>query len=144
MLQVIVNVIDFHMPIAEAVSAPRLHHQWQPDEVFAEPDFAPDLLDALKARGHTIVPTRPFTSANSIEVTTERAMSAPPTPAPAAPWRRGIVFFILRPAAVCAAASAGTFARNWLANRSSEGAKIGAGEGIRTLDPDLGKVVLYP
>ena len=22
--------------------------------------------------------------------------------------------------------------------------KIGAGEGIRTLDPDLGKVVLYP
>jgi hypothetical protein len=24
------------------------------------------------------------------------------------------------------------------------GAKIGAGEGIRTLDPDLGKVVLYP
>ena len=23
-------------------------------------------------------------------------------------------------------------------------AKVGAGEGIRTLDPDLGKVVLYP
>jgi hypothetical protein len=32
----------------------------------------------------------------------------------------------------------------WLANRSAEGAKVGAGEGIRTLDPDLGKVVLYP
>ena len=46
-LQVIVNVIDFHMPIAEAVSAPRLHHQWQPDEVFVEPGFAPDVLDAL-------------------------------------------------------------------------------------------------
>ena len=40
-LQVIVNVIDFHMPIDEAVSAPRLHHQWQPDQVFAEPDFRP-------------------------------------------------------------------------------------------------------
>jgi gamma-glutamyltranspeptidase/glutathione hydrolase len=68
-LQVIVNVIDFHMPIAEAVSAPRLHHQWQPDEVAAEPDFPPDLLDALKARGHTIVMMRPGTSANSIEIT---------------------------------------------------------------------------
>jgi len=68
-LQVITNVIDFHLPIAEAVSTPRLHHQWQPDEVFAEPDFSFDLLDALKARGHTIVTTQPHTSANSIEVT---------------------------------------------------------------------------
>jgi gamma-glutamyltranspeptidase/glutathione hydrolase len=68
-LQVIANVIDFHMPIDKAVTAPRLHHQWQPDEVFAEPGFAPDLLDALKARGHTIVATEPHTSANSIGVT---------------------------------------------------------------------------
>ena len=70
-LQVISNVIDFHMPVAEAVTAPRLHHQWQPDEVLAEPGFAPDLLDALKARGHKIVPARPATSANSIQVMTE-------------------------------------------------------------------------
>ena len=68
-LQVIVNVIDFHMAVDQAVSAPRLHHQWQPDEVVAEPGFSPDLLDALKARGHSIVATRPFTSANSILVT---------------------------------------------------------------------------
>ena len=49
-LQVIVNVIDFRMPITAAVSAPRLHHQWQPEQVFAEPDFPPALLDALAAR----------------------------------------------------------------------------------------------
>ena len=30
------------------------------------------------------------------------------------------------------------------ANPRGKAAKIGAGEGIRTLDPDLGKVVLYP
>ena len=36
-LQIIVNAIDFHMPIDQAVSAPRLHHQWQPDEVYVEP-----------------------------------------------------------------------------------------------------------
>jgi gamma-glutamyltranspeptidase/glutathione hydrolase len=75
-LQVIVNAIDFNMPIAKAVSAPRLHHQWQPDEVFAEPGFPFDLLDALKARGHAIVPARPFTAVNSIEVTKDGYVGA--------------------------------------------------------------------
>jgi len=67
-LQVIVNSIDFHMPLAQAVSTPRLHNQWQPDETFAEPGFDPGLLSALKARGHNIVSTAPHTAANSIEV----------------------------------------------------------------------------
>jgi gamma-glutamyltranspeptidase/glutathione hydrolase len=67
-LQVIVNAVDFHMPIAQAVSAPRLHNQWQPDATYAEPGFDPDLLEALRARGHNIVPTAPHTSANSIAV----------------------------------------------------------------------------
>jgi gamma-glutamyltranspeptidase/glutathione hydrolase len=68
-LQIITNVIDFHMPIEDAVTAPRLHNQWQPDETDVEPGFAPAVLEALKARGHNIVPTAPHTSANSIEVT---------------------------------------------------------------------------
>ncbi len=67
-LQVIVNALDFRMPIDQAVTAPRLHEQWQPDQVYAEPDFAPALLDALTARGHKIVPTEPHTAANSIAV----------------------------------------------------------------------------
>jgi gamma-glutamyltranspeptidase/glutathione hydrolase len=75
-LQVIMNVIDFHMKIAEAVTAPRLHHQWQPDEVFGEAGFDPDLLDALKARGHKIVATAPHTAANSIEVTPDGYVGA--------------------------------------------------------------------
>jgi len=75
-LQVIVNTIDFQMPIGQAVSAPRLHHQWQPDEVYVEPGFAPDVLDALKKRGHKIVPTPPHTSTNSIEVTADGYVGA--------------------------------------------------------------------
>jgi gamma-glutamyltranspeptidase/glutathione hydrolase len=67
-LQVIVNTIDFHLPIEQAVSAPRLHHQWQPDEVYVEPGFAPEVLDALARRGHTIAPTPAFSSTNSIQV----------------------------------------------------------------------------
>ncbi|HEY1310062.1 MAG TPA: gamma-glutamyltransferase [Pseudolabrys sp.] len=70
-LQVIVNVIDFHMPIDRAVTAPRLHNQWQPDETLAEPGFAPNVLDALTARGQNIVATQPFASTNSIEVMTD-------------------------------------------------------------------------
>ena len=35
-LQVILNVIDRSMPLAEAVAAPRIHHQWLPDEVMVE------------------------------------------------------------------------------------------------------------
>jgi gamma-glutamyltranspeptidase/glutathione hydrolase len=68
-LQVITNVIDFKMPIAAAVSAPRLHQQWQPEDVFVEPGFDPALLAALQARGHKITPSRPGTEAESIQVT---------------------------------------------------------------------------
>jgi gamma-glutamyltranspeptidase / glutathione hydrolase len=75
-LQVIVNAIDFHMPVGQAVSAPRVHQQWQPDEVDVEPGFAPEILDALAKRGHTIAPTPPQTSANSIEVTPDGYVGA--------------------------------------------------------------------
>jgi gamma-glutamyltranspeptidase/glutathione hydrolase len=68
-LQVIVNAIDFKMPIGQAVSVPRLHQQWQPEDVYVEPGFAPDVLDALEKRGHKLLPGPPFTSTNSIEVT---------------------------------------------------------------------------
>src|SRR5450755_732747 len=75
-LQVIANAIDFHMPIAEAVTTPRLHQQWQPEDVFVEPGIDPAWLDALAARGHKITATRPFTSANSIEVMTDGLVGA--------------------------------------------------------------------
>src|SRR5262249_56829317 len=51
-LQVLVNVIDRKQPIAQAIAEPRVHHQWWPDEVAVERGFPPDLILALKARGH--------------------------------------------------------------------------------------------
>jgi gamma-glutamyltranspeptidase/glutathione hydrolase len=68
-LQVLLNVIDHDMNIAEAVAAPRIHHQWLPDEVVAERGLSPDTMRLLEARGHTIVVGRTFGSANSILVT---------------------------------------------------------------------------
>ncbi|MGB6538186.1 MAG: gamma-glutamyltransferase [Xanthobacteraceae bacterium] len=68
-LQVIVNVLDRRMDIADAVSAPRVHDQWVPDRVDVEPGLPGGVIAALQARGDKIVPQRPFTSANSIMVT---------------------------------------------------------------------------
>jgi gamma-glutamyltranspeptidase/glutathione hydrolase len=68
-LQVILNVIDHRMNIAEAVAAPRIHHQWLPDQVNAERGFSPDTLRLLEQKGHRIVTGATFGSANSIQVT---------------------------------------------------------------------------
>jgi gamma-glutamyltranspeptidase/glutathione hydrolase len=57
------------MDIANAVAAPRLHHQWMPDQVLAEPGFPGDVIAALQARGDAVTTTRLPTSANSILVT---------------------------------------------------------------------------
>jgi gamma-glutamyltranspeptidase / glutathione hydrolase len=67
-LQVIVNVIDYKMDIAAAVAAPRLHHQWMPDEVRAEPGFPDDVLAALRTMGHRVMDSGGYSSANSILV----------------------------------------------------------------------------
>ncbi len=76
-LQVIVNVLDFDMDVASAVAAPRLHHQWLPDEVRIEHGFPDDVIAALKAKGHTIVEPLGQTSANSIAVTDHGLLGAP-------------------------------------------------------------------
>jgi gamma-glutamyltranspeptidase/glutathione hydrolase len=70
-LQIVSNVIDGGMTLADAINAPRLHHQWLPDEVVAEPGVAPDIIAALQARGHRVVVGRNATSANSIAVTAD-------------------------------------------------------------------------
>ena len=76
-LQVIVNVLDYHMDVAAAVDAPRLHHQWLPDEVRIERGFGEDTLAGLRARGHRLVEPMGQTSANSIAVTPNGLLGAP-------------------------------------------------------------------
>ena len=54
-LQVIVNVIDFKMDMAEAIAAPRVHHQWLPDRLRIERFGAsPDTIRLLKMMGHDV------------------------------------------------------------------------------------------
>lgn len=52
---VISNVIDHRMGLAQAVEAPRIHHQGLPDELYTEEDAFPQAtLDSLRARGHQV------------------------------------------------------------------------------------------
>ena len=68
-LQVTVGVIDRGMDIAAAVASPRLHNQWMPDRVFAEPGFPDEVIQALEARGDAVMVRKLPTSANSILAT---------------------------------------------------------------------------
>ena len=65
-LQVIVNVLDFRMNLAQAVATPRIHHQWQPDVLMAEEGFSPDTLALLRAKGHNVKVGATSGSANSV------------------------------------------------------------------------------
>ena len=53
-LQVIMNVIDHGMNVAEASEAPRIHHQWLPDELRVEEGLSPDTIRLLEAKGHVV------------------------------------------------------------------------------------------
>ena len=56
-LQVIVNVIDFHMNVQDAVDFPRVHHQWKPDRLDFERGISPDTISMLKSMGYEIEET---------------------------------------------------------------------------------------
>ena len=54
-LQIITNVIDFNMSVAQAVEAPRIHQQWMPDIIsFEHHGLSADTAVALKAKGQNI------------------------------------------------------------------------------------------
>ena len=53
-MQMVLNVIEWDMNLAEAVHKPRIHHQWLPDIVETEPGISKDTLNRLSAMGHNL------------------------------------------------------------------------------------------
>ncbi|NNE31251.1 MAG: gamma-glutamyltransferase [Winogradskyella sp.] len=54
-LQTILNVVEFDMTMQQAVNAPRLHHQWLPDNIRMEVDlFSDEIKQQLEAKGYDI------------------------------------------------------------------------------------------
>ena len=66
--QVILNVIDHGMNIAEATVAPRIHHQWLPEELRIEEGISRDTISLLEAKGHQVVEKNVMGSTQSIQV----------------------------------------------------------------------------
>ncbi|HVS20819.1 MAG TPA: gamma-glutamyltransferase, partial [Pyrinomonadaceae bacterium] len=68
-LDVITNVIDYGMNIQQAIDAPRIHHQWLPDELVFEPyGLSGDTQNALLARGHKLAKPRYLGDAEGIMI----------------------------------------------------------------------------
>jgi gamma-glutamyltranspeptidase / glutathione hydrolase len=67
-LEVIVNFIDHGMMLQEAVDAPRIHHQWLPDTIGAEPfALSADTVKTLTSMGYKVVPLENWGSGNAVE-----------------------------------------------------------------------------
>jgi gamma-glutamyltranspeptidase/glutathione hydrolase len=67
-LQIIMNVIDHGMNVAEATYAPRVHHQWLPDELRIEEGLSPDTIRLLAQKGHAVAVQDAMGSTESIMV----------------------------------------------------------------------------
>lgn len=68
-LQTIINVIDFKMNALQAVSAPRIHHQWYPAKLYFEHNgLSPDTVELLRKWGHALAERSPMCNAQIIVV----------------------------------------------------------------------------
>ena len=76
-LNIMVSMFDFGIPVQDAVEAPRFTNEWLPDQIYWErQNFHPETVQALQALGHAVVPSSPLPfqgDAHTIWVTPERA-----------------------------------------------------------------------
>ncbi|WP_160052975.1 gamma-glutamyltransferase [Shewanella litoralis] len=75
-LQIIMNVIDHKLNIAEATAAARIHHQWQPDFIWAEHTLNRDTISLLEAKGHQVKTQESIGSTQSIMVSEQGIFGA--------------------------------------------------------------------
>jgi gamma-glutamyltranspeptidase/glutathione hydrolase len=68
-LETALNIIDYGMEPQEAVDAPRIHHQWLPDEIDLEPlSVSPDSAGLLAGMGYKLVQQTPWGAAELIAI----------------------------------------------------------------------------
>jgi gamma-glutamyltranspeptidase/glutathione hydrolase len=68
-MQSVINVIDHDMNIQAALDAPRIHHQWYPDQILYENyGLSPDTRAILERYGHKFSPPGGVASATGIMI----------------------------------------------------------------------------
>ncbi len=86
-VSILVNHLDLGMDLQEAVSAPRFHHQWLPDQIMAESSMSAPVLEGLRRRGHELEIVEHVAIAQAIARTTDGTLTGvndPRTPGQAA------------------------------------------------------------
>jgi gamma-glutamyltranspeptidase / glutathione hydrolase len=96
-VQVVSNVVDFGMDVQEAVDAPRVHHQWLPDELFVEPlALSPDTRNLLVGMGYKVREQTPWGAAEAILIppvkASDRAASSSNDAIPALNAEPGLLY----------------------------------------------------
>jgi gamma-glutamyltranspeptidase / glutathione hydrolase len=84
----LINVLDLGLDLDAALAAPRLHHQWRPDEVRVEKDLPADICEKLKAIGHSVKVVDTIGASNAVGYRDGKftAASEPRTTSGAAAW----------------------------------------------------------
>jgi gamma-glutamyltranspeptidase/glutathione hydrolase len=83
-LETIMNIIDHGMGAQEAVDAPRLHDQGQPQDVYFERSgLSPEVVSQLTAMGYKLVEQRPWGAVELIEIANRRLRGASDSRLPA-------------------------------------------------------------
>jgi gamma-glutamyltranspeptidase/glutathione hydrolase len=65
-LQILLDVLVFGLDARQAVAAPRIHHQWEPDILYYEPGLPVETVRALEIKGHHTKPRADIGKANAI------------------------------------------------------------------------------
>lgn len=74
----IIYTIDFLMPLREAISAPRFHHQWVPDVLYLEEGkYQENVITGLKNRGHEVRFRKKIGDAHGIEIRDGKRVGVP-------------------------------------------------------------------
>ena len=65
--QIILNVVDYHMTLADAMAFPRIHEQALPDKlVYERGGLSPAVEDSLKTMGYELAPVGHLANANAV------------------------------------------------------------------------------
>lgn len=76
-LQVILDVIEYGLPLADAIEQPRFHHQWNPNVLYRN-QFAPDspVIQGLRRRGHEISSAHRGAVVQALQIDGDRLIGA--------------------------------------------------------------------
>ncbi|MBM3381753.1 MAG: hypothetical protein FJY29_04850 [Betaproteobacteria bacterium] len=79
--QTVLNRLQFEMPLVDAVSAARIHHQWKPQTVRFERNGLPaETLEQLKALGYTLEASNGLAVIHALERTSDGRVVGVPDP----------------------------------------------------------------